>query len=90
MRINTRLSPRVQLQFRVPERRSLGTRLAPVFIYKKDVEKYNTRAVTGDEGGRAMDSIPDLGATGRIERGRYIMVRRDPEVTCSKLFHSKY
>ena len=27
MRINTRLSPRVQLQFRVPERRSLGTRL---------------------------------------------------------------
>ena len=27
MRINTRLSPRVQLQYRVPERRSLGTRL---------------------------------------------------------------
>ena len=27
MRINTRLSPHVQLQYRVPERRSLGTRL---------------------------------------------------------------
>ena len=27
MRINTRLSPLVQLQYRVPERRSLGTRL---------------------------------------------------------------
>ena len=27
MRINTRLSPRVQLQYRVPERRNLGTRL---------------------------------------------------------------
>ena len=31
MRINTRLSPRVQLQFRVPERRSLGTRLVTTF-----------------------------------------------------------
>ena len=27
MRINTRLSPHAQVQFRVPERRSLGTRL---------------------------------------------------------------
>ena len=28
MRINTRLSPHAQVQFRVPERRSLGTRLS--------------------------------------------------------------
>ena len=33
MRINTRLSPRVQLQYRVPERRSLGTRLIPTSTY---------------------------------------------------------
>ena len=48
MRINTRLSPHAQVQFRVPERRSLGTRLAPKF--KGECESRSQQSVVWERG----------------------------------------
>ena len=41
MRINTRLSPHAQVQFRVPERRSLGTRLILVPLNQPMLVRYS-------------------------------------------------
>ena len=65
MRINTRLSPHVQLQYRVPERRSLGTRLTDSYtdallgIERAGRERGGIKGTVGEGGGRGeLELIP--------------------------------